>query len=535
MIGSNYCSAQLNLPLQFTENESKWANLVWIDGNKKEDQWFEMRVPPIIIEDTIYTFMNYRGLFQTGPLAGSSAGYCGYSIKKINKISGITYWETKRIYKDFLIRKALSQPNIADNKLNISLYVEAPKQFSPGPYAPGTEWNFCYPGSIVLNLNSGEIIDSSYVNNPDSSEFLLSIAGIASQNGDISPRIYINNKTYEHRINKVGEEFFEITKIDLNGKLFSRDSVYFLSKYLVEQTRYYELPDYKIAVIQISQSENWKNKELLLGHFDENLNLVSKIDLANHFTDTIGFCYSYRYDNGHFIIASGLENAEDKTLRLVFHMFDLKGNLIDSIRYTLRDGIDNGIVYGHFYPLIDIINNRILLSRCRQDTITEATYFDLFARDGDSIKLIKRILVKGINDHFRTEYATMMSNGDILMQIRQFIWSSTGFGGDYPRFYSWIMLDGQKMNIISQTNDKSYNENHLKLYPNPSNGIFKINVNNDEPKNMLVKIREINGKIVHYEKMLNEHLDLSHLGEGLYIAEIVITGKSHFRKIVLLK
>ncbi len=96
--------------------------------------------------------------------------------------------------------------------------------------------------------------------------------------------------------------------------------------------------------------------------------------------------------------------------------------------------------------------------------------------------------------------------------------------------------DGDRI-VVSTSNEieKESMDNSLFVFPNPSNGIFKINVYDDELINMFVKIRDINGKIVHYEKTSSEYLDLSHLGEGLYIAEIVIRGKSYFRKIVILK
>lgn len=502
---------QLNLPLKFTDGEIKWSNLTWIEENPQDDQWFEMRVPPIIIEDTIYTFMNYKGLFQTGPYAGSSVGYCGYSIKKINKTTGNTYWETRRIYKDFNIRKALSQPKIVDNKLVITLHDEAPVQF------PGTWWETCYPAHITLDLSSGNIVDSNYVDQTQQNLIQLNtIAGFESQFGNTSPRIYFDGTAYEHRRNKAGQGFFEITKTDLDGMFLSRDSVPFPAKFLIDKTRYFELSTGNIAVVQGSQNNNWGDREVLIGHFDKDMNLINTVDITSNYTDTVNTITPLSFNNDRLITVSGFRDFEAKTERLDWHMYDIDGNLIDKIRYTLRDGRDNGIVYGHFYPLADIINDRILLTRCRQDKITEATYFDIFARDGDSIKLIKRTWVEGIEDHFRTEYAAMLANGDILMHLRQFIWSNQGFAGDYPRFYPWVLLDGQKMNIVSSTKDV-VNINNLILYPNPTFEMVTFQ-NLDHPANVI--IYDLHGKIVISFDSVIDHVDISHLPSGIYIFEI---------------
>jgi len=215
---------------------------------------------------------------------------------------------------------------------------------------------------------------------------------------------------------------------------------------------------------------------------------------------------------------------------LTYHMFDMNANFIDKITYTLRDGIDNGIRYGYFYPMADVINNRILLTRCRQDRITESTYYDIFTSDGDSINLLKRTLVEGIKDHFRTEYASMTESGDILLYIQQFIWTGTGFGNDYPRFYSWVMLDGQKMNILSSVKDE-LQDIAINIYPNPTS--HYITIDNAAQYDNNVQLTSISGRM--YNLIIQDsNIDVSTLPAGLYIIALTDTssGKVYRQKII---
>jgi len=514
--------AQLNLPLKFQDSEIKWSELSWIEGNRIEDQWFEMRVPPMIIEDTMYVFMNYRGLFDNGV----SVGYCGYAIKKLNKNTGEVFWETMRVYKEFLKRKALSQPTLKEGQLIVTLYDEAEQTLGPG-----TEWNFCYPAHITLDLQSGEIVDSNYVDKADSTVVHhWSITGALKQNKTTSSNIYIKDDGYAYRRYIAEQGAFQNSRLDLSGKLKLTDYIGFQGKYLLENLRYFDLNDGNKGAVLVSESENWKNKEIIIGIFDEDMQLLEQFDITNHYKDTIGFCVGYRYDNGYFITESGIEDFGNKTLRLTYHMFDMNANFIDKITYTLRDGIDNGIRYGYFYPMADVINNRILLTRCRQDRITESTYYDIFTSDGDSINLLKRTLVEGIKDHFRTEYASMTESGDILLYIQQFIWTGTGFGSDYPRFYSWVMLDGQKMNILSSVKDE-LQDIAINIYPNPTSNY--ITIDNAAQYDNNVQLTSISGRM--YNLIIQDsNIDVSTLPAGLYIVALTDTtsGKVYRQKII---
>ncbi|KXK36696.1 MAG: hypothetical protein UZ09_BCD002002404 [Bacteroidetes bacterium OLB9] len=81
LLNINTSIGQQNLPLMFKNNPNNWSMLNWIEGSKKDNQKFKNRLPPLIVNDTIYLFSNYQGINE----AGFTYGYNGFSIKKINK------------------------------------------------------------------------------------------------------------------------------------------------------------------------------------------------------------------------------------------------------------------------------------------------------------------------------------------------------------------------------------------------------------------------------------------------------------------
>lgn len=142
IILSSLLRGQENLPLQFQDDIAKWSELSWINKNNKKDQIFENRIPPIITQDTIYTFENYIGKSSTG----ISISYAGYLIKKLNRVSGEKYWELARIYKDGSKRKAISYVNLVNNEVIVTLFDEAKSS--------GSDWLTSYPAHIVIDLST---------------------------------------------------------------------------------------------------------------------------------------------------------------------------------------------------------------------------------------------------------------------------------------------------------------------------------------------------------------------------------------------
>ncbi len=497
--------AQLHLPLKFKEDVFKWSELSWMEGQSSNDQFVHFSSPPIIDKDTIFLFMNY---YQNELENGKNYGYCGYIIKKLNKNTGEKYWETKRMYKEYGDRKIISQPSFVNGTIEIALYDES--------HAIGinTDWNECYPAHLVIDKSSGEIIDSSFVDKTNTELPTLRSMGGSLYNyiGPTVPTIFKTKDGYIHMRSWLKEILS--SNIDLNGILLGVDSIkYPTYKYVPWDIRFEQVENDSFWVLMLNRAQNWADVQVLFSKYDMDLNLNKTIDVSEHIAKPITSAGIYFIDKGYFVVGTNYYDPVAMTDKNHSYLFDNNGQFLDSVSYTLRPGIDDIIKYGWLRPMVDRVNNRLLMSQSRQDKLTESTYFELYANEGDAIKTVRSIDVEGIKDHFRTYYSTMLDNGDILLYIEQF--TDPGPSGD--RWYSWIMLDGQKMNILSSTNDGLLSQNKLKVYPNPSIGIVTIDGLDTEAN---VYITNLSGQRITSLKTINNQVDISDIPYGLYIFEI---------------
>lgn len=496
---------QQNLPLKFASDAVKWSELTWIDGNKTSEQSFENRVRPIIIGDTVYMFMNYFGVDDNG----ISIGYSGYSVKKMNIETGQKYWQIQRTYKDGAKRKALSQPSFKDNRLTITLYDEAS--------TTGSDWAECYPAHIVIDPNKGTVIDSQYVdrNDPNLPKF-WSIAGFINQNSAVNPKILLKDTSY---IIRYFWSWFnpELKSGILNfytnskGYLTSSDTVTLTTLYNLNDFKYYETEE-GITAFVVSDKENWKFKDMKIVNYHQNGALMDSFDVTKYYHDSIGTYSGVIFDKGFFITETVLEDEILITKKFTYHLFDISGHLLDTLQYTLRAEVDQGIEYGRLYPMVDKVNKRLILTHSRQNKVSESTFFEIFTSEGDTVQRQKRIEVEGIKDHFRIEFVTMLNNGDILMYVAQFAWTDPNI-----RWHSWILLDGSKMIIISETKDVELVTNKLKLYPNPTSGIVNIK-HLESPAS--ITILSINGQMIKQLNNIVNDVNISDLSSGMYIMDI---------------
>jgi hypothetical protein len=95
-------------------------------------------------------------------------------------------------------------------------------------------------------------------------------------------------------------------------------------------------------------------------------------------------------------------------------------------------------------------------------------------------------------------------------------------------------------NSIDAVNfDKSASQNEkVKIYPNPSDGIFTIEINKTESNKVSVEILDITGKLVYRNDYpvlgnLKETIDLQNLNKGMYFLRVKEGEKISTVKIIL--
>lgn len=491
--------SQQNLPLKFKGDAVKWAELQWMDGNRTVDQYFEYRVPPIIVEDTIYLFNNYKGLFNNN----ISVGYCGYTIKKLNIKTGEKYWEVQRQYKEYLKRKVISQPAVKDGQLIVTLFDEAPPRFGPG-----TDWDRFYPAHIAINRKTGIIVDSNYVDRsiPELAYFIDNI----NPNNGRNSQIYLNDTTYIIRYYENRNLIDYSNK--LNGEILNVDSMHIALKYNSRQFRHYNLNNEYVYAISLRDSANFTKKEFLFNKYDQDLNLLKSVDFnaSVELPDIVTSITSWPISSEYFIVSCNSQVANPLKYENRYFMFDGNGEYLDRTGVVVNG--DPNIEYGWHRPLVDVLNKRLLFTRSQQDDKGSPTKYNVFVSDGDSLRSIHQLEVEGATDHFRTTYHQMLDNGDILLFIDQFDWADQNI-----RWFSWILLDGAKMSIVSSTKDEGLAKNKPNIYPNPTSGLLHLDQVEDGQS---VDIYNMQGVLVDSKTTRLHPIDVTHLPQGMYIIEL---------------
>ncbi|MEN8120931.1 MAG: T9SS type A sorting domain-containing protein, partial [Bacteroidota bacterium] len=79
---------------------------------------------------------------------------------------------------------------------------------------------------------------------------------------------------------------------------------------------------------------------------------------------------------------------------------------------------------------------------------------------------------------------------------------------------------------------------NAKVYPNPSDGIFNIEIEGEHPGDYLIAIYDMQGKPVYFSEQknvlsINQQIDLQKHAKGIYNVEIVKGGRASSYKVVL--
>ena len=91
--------------------------------------------------------------------------------------------------------------------------------------------------------------------------------------------------------------------------------------------------------------------------------------------------------------------------------------------------------------------------------------------------------------------------------------------------------------IVSSLEDEIF-ENELNIHPNPSNGIFKVEIAGISSEDRSIAISNVLGEVVYFEEIKEHHntsktIDISHLGKGIYLVELQGNNTTISRKIAV--
>ena len=100
----------------------------------------------------------------------------------------------------------------------------------------------------------------------------------------------------------------------------------------------------------------------------------------------------------------------------------------------------------------------------------------------------------------------------MLLFIDQFDWADQNI-----RWFSWILLDGAKMGIVSSTKDEGLAKNKPNIYPNPTSGLLHLDQVEDGQS---VDIYNMQGVLVDSKTTQLHQIDVTHLPQGMYIIEL---------------
>ena len=489
---------QENLPLKFKDYEPAWIDFVQLDQYPLNELGrYVLRGAPKLIDDSLYIFYNIKHF-----------GYNGIIAEKRNINYGSLYW---RFYRDTLVEKAriaISRVYMYEKEIELVLFDE--DHYIDDTTIP--DWAAAHSGKMILGKNNGSILGEKYTNHLDSNNIVIKTIGDDFyDSGNTSLKLLKTENGYREIFFLRYPQSYYITDIDTLGHLIKKDTMTFTTPYPVVSHRLYDMNDSTFfSVIVSTEDKNvYDDKiEIVYRQIDHNMNILKTVDIASQIPDVMKDANTFRADNGYFIVASGFQAEDNSYANARYYLFDDKGMLKDRIVHTIT--ANDKIEYGWLFPIVDIKNERLILTLSQQDTRETGTYFKLFTSNGDKLDIMRKFEVQGIQDHFRVKYATMLQSGDLLMYIGQFDWDANPMY-PYPiNWYSWMLMS--KDDIVSNKVVLNKPKDDIMVYPNPTSGKVNIKSSNEIKS---INVINNNAKVVFFNKG-NKELDLTSLPKGIY-------------------
>ncbi|MES2560675.1 MAG: T9SS type A sorting domain-containing protein [Bacteroidota bacterium] len=167
-----------------------------------------------------------------------------------------------------------------------------------------------------------------------------------------------------------------------------------------------------------------------------------------------------------------------------------------------------------------------------------ATYTSLYKKGGQQLATKAEPIINALNmqacmfipttDQWRTETIDLSNFANADKAVFKFSCIS-GMGGSLN--IDNFSFGGSYVGV----NETSENDNHFNLYPNPASESVTLDLPAGASGDVI--IMDITGKIVLTQPIenLQQHIALSHIPEGMYLAQITLGGQSIIQKLLIRK
>jgi Secretion system C-terminal sorting domain/Glycosyl hydrolase catalytic core len=153
----------------------------------------------------------------------------------------------------------------------------------------------------------------------------------------------------------------------------------------------------------------------------------------------------------------------------------------------------------------------------------------------------KAVLIAWISEK---EYSNVLLNVPDGVDVYNIMGAKTSLSGEIKLSISPVyivsnslsasdLLNSCSITIWAMGNEEKQIDNSFNVFPNPSNGIFKIEINNSD--NQSIKIFDLYGKLIHNDLIAKNttEIDLTSYPTGLYFLQLTDGRKKDTKKLML--